>query len=420
MPCRLALLTLLAVLALAPSAGAQLRALSETGTPVLDGDRVLWGERGDGALRVLSAPVAGGEGAQFGSVPLAAGEDFRLAAGDGRVAAVVRDALDFSAPGRLYVAGADGAFGLVAGDVGEEPVEFRAVSFVQVTPRGVLTLERSPFLRDGVVRRAVTLPPDADPELVATAGGLGVAAALGVLIVFDLRSGTEIRQIGLGRFEDETLNGLSISPTGDVAAAVPAGDGSDVLLYAPVGDDQVRVLATGAQFEGVVTSGGRVAFVGGTASRDGVRVSVLNGDGSVAWRGPWVRDATALAFDGRALAFRTGGCGYAGVVGAWEPRLPAGPCGRTEVAIDAELLPRRLVMTARCINAADGSCRVSAVVRTTGGAFAGRASSRVRRGGWRRVAIPLNGRGRRAAPDALRLMVRATDPDGRSRVVYGA
>ena len=52
------------------------------------------------------------------------------------------------APGRLYVAGADGAFGLVADDVGDEPVEFRAVSFVQVTAPGVLTLERSPFLRD--------------------------------------------------------------------------------------------------------------------------------------------------------------------------------------------------------------------------------------------------------------------------------
>ena len=419
MPRRLALLTLLAMLALAPPASAQLRALSESGTPLLAGDRVFWGERGGGALQVLSAPIAGGEAARFGSVPLAAGDEYRLAAGVGRVAAVVRDARDLSAPGRLYVAGADGAFGLVAEDVGDEPVEFRAVSFVQVTAPGVLTLERSPFLRAGGTRRAVTFPPDADPELVATSGGLGVAASQGVLIVFDLRTGTEIRQIGLGRFEDETLNGLSLSPEGDVAATVPVGDGSDVLLYSPSWDDRVRVLATGAQFEGVATAGGRVAFVGGSAAHDGVRVSVLSGDGAVAWRGPWVSDATALAFDGRALAFRTGGCGYAGVVGAWESRLPAGPCARSEAAVDAALEPRRIVANVSCINAGDDACRVSAVARLAGGSVVGRASTRVRRGGARRLAIRLNARGRRAAPDALRLTVQLTDPDGRSRVVYG-
>src|SRR5688572_25121784 len=166
MPRRLALLTLLAMLALAPPASAQLRALSESGTPLLAGDRVFWGERDGGALQVLSAPIAGGEATRFGSVPLAAGDEYRLAAGVGSVAAVVRDARDLSAPGRLYVAGADGAFGLVAEDVGDEPVEFRAVSFVQVTAPGVLTLERSPFVRAGGTRRAVALPPDADPELV--------------------------------------------------------------------------------------------------------------------------------------------------------------------------------------------------------------------------------------------------------------
>ena len=318
----------------------------------------------DAALQVRSAPLAGGEPAVFGSVPLGSGDDYRLAADAGRVAAVVRDASDFSAPGRLYVAGADGVFGLAAGAVGQEPVEFRAVSFVQVTARGVLTLERSPFLRDGGRARAVTLPPGADPELVATAGGLGVAASQGVLIVFDLRSGTEIRQIGLGRFEDETLNGLSLSPEGDVAATVPAGDGSDVLLYSPSWDDRVRVLATGAQFEGVATAGGRVAFVGGSANRDGVRVSVLGGDGSVAYRGPWVGEASGLGFDGRALTFRTGGCGYAGIVGAWEARLPAGPCLRSEVAVDAQVERRRLVASVTCINASDDLCRVSAEVRT--------------------------------------------------------
>ncbi len=414
------LLALAVLICAAPvPAGAQLRALSETGTPVLAGDRVLWGERAGDALRVLSAPVAGGEPALFGSLPLAAGDDFRIAAGEGRVAAVVRDVRGFSALGRLYVAGLDGAFGLAAADIGEEPVEFRAVSFVQATAHGVLTLERAPVLRSGGVRRRVTLPPDADPELIATAGDLGVAAARGVLIVFNLRSGTEIRQIGLDRFEDETLNGLSLSPEGDVAATVPVGDGSDVLLYSPSWDDGVRVLATGAQFEGVATAGGRVAFVGGSASRDGVRVSVLSGDGAVVYRGPWVSDATGLAFDGRSLAFRTGGCGYAGPVGAWEARLPAGPCGRSEVTVDAQIESRRLTARVTCINAADDLCRVSAVARTFRGALAGRATARVRRGGARDLRIRLNARGRKAAPEGLQLTVRATDPDGRARVVYG-
>ena len=152
------LLALALLIPTAPAA-AQLRALSETGTPVLAGDRVLWGERAGDALRVLSAPVAGGEPALFGSLPLAAGDDFRLAAGEGRVAAVVRDVRGFSALGRLYVAGLDGAFGLAAADIGEEPVEFRAVSFVQATAHGVLTLERAPFLRSGGVRRGWRFHP---------------------------------------------------------------------------------------------------------------------------------------------------------------------------------------------------------------------------------------------------------------------
>jgi hypothetical protein len=408
MPRRLAVLTLLAVLAFAAPARGQLRALSPTGTPVLSGERVFWGERGDRALRVLTAPVGGGSPAPFGSVPLAAAEDHRLAASGERVAVV--------AGGRLYVAGADGVFA-PAGDVGEEPIEFRAVSFLQLTARGVLTLERVPFLRDGGARRAVTLPPEADPELVATAGGLGVAAAQGALIVFDLRSGTEIRQVALGRFEDETLNGLSLSPEGDVAATVPAGDGDDVLLYSPGWDDRVRVLATGARFEGVATAGGRVAFVGGTASRDGVRVSVLDGDGRVAWRGPWVSEAGALAFDGLALAFRTGACGYAGLVGAWEARLPTGACVRSEATVSAELRPRRVIARVACVNAPGDRCRVAAVVRTAGGATVGRARASVRRGGAKRLAIALSARGRRAAPESLRLTVRVTDPDGRSRVI---
>ena len=241
-----------------------------------------------------------------------------------------------------------------------------------------------------------------------------------MLIVFDLRSGTEIRQIGLGRFEDETLNGLSLSPEGDVAATVPVGDGSDVLLYSPSWDDGVRVLATGAQFEGVATAGGRVAFVGGTASRDGVRVSVLSGDGAVVYRGPWVSDATALAFDGRSLAFRTArlrvrraGRGVGGAASGGPVRTLGGDRRRPDRVAAAD---RR---ACTCINAADDLCRVSAVARTFRGALAGRATARVRRGGARDLEIRLNARGRKAAPEGLRLTVRATDPDGRARVVYG-
>ena len=59
----------------------------------------------------------------------------------------------------------------------------------------------------------------------------------------------------------------------------------------------------------------------------------------------------ALAFDGRSLAFRTGGCGYAGPVGAWESRLPPGPCVRSEAGVDTELELRRIVARVACINA---------------------------------------------------------------------
>ena len=162
-----------------------------------------------------------------------------------------------------------------------------------------------------------------------------------------------------------------------------------------------------------------MAFVGGRADRDGVRVSVLSGDGAVVYRGPWVGEASALGFDGRSLAFRTGGCAYAGPVGAWEARLPSGPCVRSEVTVDAQIESRRLITRVACINAADDLCRVSAVARTFRGAFAGRAAARVRRGGARDVEIRLNARGRKAAPEGLQLTVRATDPDGRARVVYG-
>ena len=47
----------------------------------------------------------------------------------------------------------------------------------------------------------------------------------------------ELRQISLGRYDPGTINGLAISPEGDVAATVPTGDGEDVLLWAPARAD---------------------------------------------------------------------------------------------------------------------------------------------------------------------------------------
>ena len=108
---------------------------------------------------------------------------------------------------------------------------------MQVTEAGILTLESAPRLRDRTGRVSeVALPPYGDPELIAAARRLGVApTGEGTLVVFDLLTGTEVRQIGLGRFDPGTLNGLAVSASGEVAATVPVGDGSDVVLWAPAG-----------------------------------------------------------------------------------------------------------------------------------------------------------------------------------------
>src|SRR5436853_413483 len=79
-------------------------------------------------------------------------------------------------------------------------------------------------------------------HFVAAAGAVGVASTDGALIVFDLRSGTELHQVSLEGY-DAQVTSLAVSEAGDVAATTAVGDGSDVLLYAPAGVSRVRALA---------------------------------------------------------------------------------------------------------------------------------------------------------------------------------
>ena len=125
---------------------------------------------------------------------------------------------------------------------------FAVVDPVQVSDLGVVTLEDGGvWLRRDGRRVEIALPPGANPELVAVAGTLGVAPVPeGALVVFDLRSGVEVRQVSLGEYDPVNLDGLALSPAGDVAATVPAGDGTGVLVWAPAGASGVRVLARGA------------------------------------------------------------------------------------------------------------------------------------------------------------------------------
>ena len=152
-----------------------------------------------------------------------------LAASPTLVAVQLRDSGSPRAPGRLYVAGPDGAFKLLAGDVGEEPFD-PLWPPVSVTAQGVFTQEATPLLRDrDGAKTEVVFPPESNAGFVAAAGDVGVASTDGALIVFDLRSGTELHQIALGSY-DAQVTSLAVSPAGDVAATTAVGDGSDVLL----------------------------------------------------------------------------------------------------------------------------------------------------------------------------------------------
>jgi len=111
------------LLTMTTPARAQLRAISDGATPVVSGARVLWGERVGATMHLVSAPLSGGPAVPFGDVPVGARDVMWLAASPGLVAAQLRDAGSRGAAGRLFAAGPDGAFRLVADDVGEEPFD---------------------------------------------------------------------------------------------------------------------------------------------------------------------------------------------------------------------------------------------------------------------------------------------------------
>lgn len=315
---------------------------------------------------------------------------------------------------------------------------FSVVDPVQASDLGVVTLEDGAvWLRRDGRRVEVTLPPGADPTVVAVAGTLGVAAVPeGALVIFDLRSGVEVRQVSLGPYDPVNLDGLALGPDGSVAATVPAGDGTGVLVWAPAGASRVRELAVGGSRLGrVAVAGGRVAYVTGAGLREGVRAVVVdpaalrdtgaraaragaaragapnagaaragaapaptagvaragaalgpNARGEVL-RGPAVTDVTSLSFDGAWLGFSTPSCLY--VASGSAATLPAGPCARTEVAAAAV----RGGVRVACINAPARACRVRVGARTVS----------VPRGQARRIKGPAR--------------VRTVDPDGRTRRV---
>ena len=217
------------------------------------------------------------------------------------------------------------------------------------------------------------------------------------------------------------MTSLAISPSGDVAATVAVGDGSDVLLWAPVGAARVRVLATQVRMESVATAGGRVAFVGSNRLESGVRVTILDGtSGATLFRGPVTEIADRLSFDGVHLAYATGGCTLLATAdpSSSSAVLPPGPCARTELSVEpvADAVERGdYRVEAVCLSVPAPSCRVDARLTTASGRRAGRVAVRVPRGRSRVLHIPVKDRGKR-----LRLTVRVTDPDGRTRTVYDA
>ena len=405
-------------------AGAQLRAVSGSavGGPVLLDGRVLWAERGDGVARILASPVGGGAATVFGTVPSVARDSVELAAGTRSVAVLVRDPRTLAARGRLFTAGADGAFTALATNVGDAPFTPYAPG-LYVTDSGVVTLEGGvgAFLRNGPgPAREIAIPPGADPERVGAGGTVGVSpSGEGVLVVFDLATDTEVRQISLGRFDPLTVSAVAISPAGDVALTVPVGDGSDVLLWAPAGASHVRELRRGLEYSTVATAGGRVAWVGRESVRQGTRVTVIDAaTRHTVFRGPPSSVVRSLSFDGRNVAFATASCALAGPARRSSSRrsIPEGVCLRSDAAVYADTENRYRFQVA-CINAPGARCRVLARLTTRDGRTAGRLDARVPRGGARTLSVPLNAVGR-AATGGLRLRVMLRDPDGRTGTVY--
>ena len=374
------------LLAVAPApAVAQLRALAPAGAgPVLAGDRVVWGA-GEGALRVVSAPIAGGDAVPLGEAP--AGSE---------LAAAVNGVAALDPRGRLLAASPTGPFHPFGGRaIGEPPID-TWIPPLQVTSAGVITLEdggvvlRGP---DGRIRE-VAVPPGADPTRVAATGDFAVAPTPeGALTIFDVRTDIERGQISLGRFDPNTITGLAVSAEGDVAATVPVGDGDDVLLWAPAGATRVRELTRGHEYSRVAVAGGRVAFVAADGLRDGVRAFVIDPrTRRIVFRGPPAFDVSSLSFDGRNIALALPGCLVAGPAVS-RRTIPPGPCSRTDLAVDtAEIRDGAVSVRVACINAPARRCRVAARVRTRAGRSVGRLDTRVPRGGARVLSIRLNRR----------------------------
>lgn len=347
----------LAALSTATPAFAGVRALAPSGTagPALVGDQVLWGE----TRRVVAAPVFGGAVVGVGDVGTLRAE---LVAGSGAV--VVRSG------SALFSARAGGAFARVLPDAGAPPL-FPIVPSTQPTDAGLAVLENDGvFLRRDGRRFEVALPPGADPGHVAFSGPLGVTPVPeGALIVFSVVDGIEQRQISLGSFDGFNVSGLAVSASGDVAATVPVGDGTDALIFSPAGSERVRVLARGQRFGRVAVAAGRVAYVGNAGIREGVRVIVVDGaTGREVFRGPPTSDVSSLTFNGTASAWSTPTCLLVGWASRF--RVPEGPCLRTDIT--TARVPGGTDVT--CVNAPTRRCHIVSGRRTW---YVPRGSTRV-------------------------------------------
>ena len=265
-------------------------------------------------------------------------------------------------------------------DAGAPPL-FGIVPSIQPSAAGLVVLEDDgAWLRRGGHREEVALPPGADPGHVAVAGALGVAPVPeGALIVFSLDSGVEEREISLGAFDGSNATGLAMSSSGEVAASVPVGDGTDALVYAVPGADRVRVLARGVRFGRVAVDGGRVAFVSGDGLAEGVRVLAVDTSGRVVFRGPPAVDVVSLSASGTAVAWATPSCLLVATSSRFT--LPDGPCARTEIATARVRGGTRVA----CVNAPTRRCHVRASGRTF---FVPRGSARVVPGRAVRAAGP--------------------------------
>ena len=328
----------------AGSANASVRAVSPGGAagPALAASSVLWSTSGS----VFTLPLLGGPGS---SAALPAAGVSELVAGDGMVAARAGD--------ELFVGGAR-----VLPDAGAPPL-FAVVPSIQTSAAGLVVLEDdSAWLRvpGRPGRSELALPPGADPTHVAFAGGLGVAPVPeGLLTLFSVPGGIEQASVSLGGLDGFNVSGLAVSPSGEVAATLPVGDGTEALVYAAPGAERVRVLARGLRFGRVAVAAGRVAFVSDGGLSEGVRVEVVDArSGRVVFRGPPAIDVSSLSYDGSAVAWATPSCLFVGTSSRFT--VPSGPCVRTVVAVARV----RAGVRVACVNAVTHRCHVRSNGRT--------------------------------------------------------